>query len=267
MNRISNRRGIFSWFGIELPLDKRLKLIEKAGFDSTSVWLGEEEELVRDGKEHLIPELVRSNELFFENVHAPFENCNRIWSENSSIRDEIRKEYNSCISFCSRYKVPIVVIHISRGDDAPEFNEHGLDTIKEIVKYAEDSNVIVAIENTRKPHYLDKIYSSIESPSLGFCYDSSHDFMCNPEPGVILGRWGHLLAVTHLSDNDGVFDKHWLPGVGSIDWEIVRSYFPRDAYTGFLTLEVVPKADEQGPAESFLERAFESILWIEKLFT
>ncbi len=61
MNRISNRRGIFSWFGIELPLDERLRLIKKAGFDSTSVWLGEEEELVRDGKEHLIPELVRSN--------------------------------------------------------------------------------------------------------------------------------------------------------------------------------------------------------------
>ena len=265
--RTGSKYGIFSWFGFELPFSERLKLIKEAGFDSTSVWLGEEEDLVKNGKEHLIPELVRDCGLFFENVHAPFEHCNKIWSDDSGVRNDIKREYDSCISFCSRHNVPIVVVHISRGDDAPEFNKYGLDLIKEMVEYAEDLNVVVAIEHTRKSHYLDYIYSSIESPSLGFCYDSSHDFMCNPNPGAILRKWGHLLAATHLSDNDGISDKHWLPGEGNVDWKIVREHFPRDEYTGFFTLEVVPKTDAEEPARLFLKRAFESILWIKSFLS
>jgi sugar phosphate isomerase/epimerase len=264
MSVVSDKCGIFSWFGFELPLDKRLGLIEEAGFDSTSVWLGEEEELVRDGKEHLVPELVAGHKLFFENVHAPFENCNKIWSEDSSVRDEIKSEYDHCISFCSRYSVPIVVIHISRGDDAPELNEYGLEVLRDIVKHAEDSNVVVAIENTRKAHYLDRVYASVESPFLKFCYDSSHDFICSPNPGMILDKWGHLLAATHLSDNDGTLDRHWLPGEGNIDWTVVRDCFPRDEYGGILTLEVVPRDEEQGSARSFLKRAMERMLWTRK---
>jgi sugar phosphate isomerase/epimerase len=264
MTGISNKRGIFSWFGFELPLAERLKLIKEAGFDSTSVWLGEEEELVKSGKEDMIPELVRDCGLFLENIHAPFEHCNKLWSEDSGERRDIKDEYDSCISFCSKHNIPIVVVHICRSSDAPEFNERGLDTIGEIVKYAEDSDVILAVENTRKSHYyLDQLYSSIESPFLGFCYDSSHDFLSVSEPGRILRRWGHLLVATHLSDNDGISDKHWIPEEGIIDWGIVKDHFPKYTYTGFLTLEVVPKTGELGSARSFLKKAFESVLWLE----
>jgi len=74
MSRNSDRCGIFSWFGFELPLTERLKLIKETGFVSTSVWLGEEEELVKNGQKDSIPELVRSYGLFLENIHAPFNN-------------------------------------------------------------------------------------------------------------------------------------------------------------------------------------------------
>lgn len=267
MSRYSDKLGIFSWFGIELPLDERLRLIKEAGFGSTSIWLGDEEELVRDGKENLIPELVNKHRLFFENIHAPFENCNKIWSESNSIRSEIRDEYMSCIAFCSRYNVPVVVIHISKSDNPPELNKYGLDLIREIVKYAEDSNVVIAIENTRKYQYLDHIFPNIESPFLKFCYDSSHDFIWFSEPGGILKKWGHLLVVTHLSDNDGIADRHWLPRKGGIDWSVVQDYFPKKSYTGILTLEVVPKNNEQQSPQSFLNQAFKSALWMESLLS
>ena len=262
MSRNSDRCGIFSWFGIDLPLDERLRLIKEAGFVSTSVWLGEEEELVKNGRADAIPELVRDCGLFFENIHAPFNNCNKLWSDISSIRNDIKNEYSYCISFCARHNIPIAVVHISKGDDAPEVNKYGLDAIRDIVKYAEDSNVIIAIENTRKPHYLDHIYSSIESPFLGFCYDSSHDFLWFSEPGEVLSKWGHLLVATHLSDNDGLTDKHWIPKTGIVDWGIVRDSFPGEIYTGFFTLEVVPQDNGDKQTGVFLEEAFQSILWV-----
>ncbi len=267
MSRNSDRCGIFSWFGFKLPLTERLKLIKETGFVSTSVWLGEEEELVKNGKEDSIPELVRSCGLFLENIHAPFNNCNKLWSDDSSIRSDIKNEYDSCISFCARHGIPIVVVHISRGSDAPEINSYGIDVLREIVKHAENSNVIVAMENTGKPYYLDHIYSSIESPYLGFCYDSSHDFLGASEPGEILSKRGHLLVATHLSDNDGVTDKHWIPKEGIIDWGIIGDSFPKDAYTGLFTLEVLPQAGREGQAGPFLEKAFQSILWVKSLLT
>ena len=267
MSRNSDKCGIFSWFGFELPLTERLKLIKGTGFVSTSVWLGEEEELVKNGKEDSIPGLVRDCGLFLENIHAPFNNCNKLWSDDSSVRSNIRNEYDSCISFCTRHGIPIVAIHISRGSDALEVNTYGLDVLREIVKHAEDSNVIVAIENTGKPHHLDHIYSSIESPFLGFCYDSSHDFLGASEPGEILSKWGHLLVATHLSDNDGVSDKHWIPKEGTIDWGIIRDSFPKGTYKGFFTLEVLPKTGRESQVGLFLEKAFQSILWVKSFLT
>lgn len=182
MNRLSNNCGIFSWFGYELPISERLRLIKKAGFFCTSVWFG-----------------------------------------------------------------------------------YGIKLLREIIKYAEDSNIIVAIENTRKPHYLDYIYSNIESPYLGFCYDSSHDFLYSDNPGMLLNKWGHLLVATHLSDNDGTTDKHCLPKDGNIDWELVKKYFPKKTYSGNFTLEVVSKIDQRKSADLFLKDAFERILWLRSL--
>lgn len=265
MSEVLDRFGIFSWFGFRLPLSERIRLIKEAGFGSTSVWLGEEEELVKTGNECLIPEIVRSHGLFLENVHAPYKYCNNIWSDSGSTRSVIKNEYGSSISFCSKHGIPIVVVHISRGDDAPKLNEHGLDVIREIVRRAEDANVTVAIENTGKPCYLNHVFSNVESPSLGFCYDSSHDFLGHSNPGTLLREWSHLLVATHLSDNDGISDRHWVPGEGNIDWEVVRDCFPKDTYTGFFTLEVLPKADEGQPVRSFLRKAIESLSWTKSL--
>ncbi len=265
MNRLSNDYGIFSWFGYELPIAERLRLIKKAGFFCTSVWFGQEEEFIRNGKEELIPKLVRDSGLFLENVHAPFRNCNDIWSDNTSIRKAIQHKYISYVCFCSKHDIPILVIHISKSNDAPEFNKYGIRLLREIVRYAEDSNVIVAIENTRKPHYLDYIYSNIESPCLGFCYDSSHDFLYSDKPGMLLNKWGHLLVATHLSDNDGITDKHCLPKEGNIDWELVKKYFPGKTYSGNFILEVVSIIDQRKSADLFLKNAFERILWLKSL--
>jgi formylglycine-generating enzyme required for sulfatase activity len=42
--------GLFSWFGYRLPLEQRLALAAGAGFDTVSLWLGKEEELVASRK-------------------------------------------------------------------------------------------------------------------------------------------------------------------------------------------------------------------------
>jgi sugar phosphate isomerase/epimerase len=103
---------------------------------------------------------------------------------------------------------------------------------------------------------VDRALSSIDSPHLGFCYDSSHDFLYARHPTDILRRWGGRLATTHRSDNDGTGDRHWIPGRGTIDWAGIRDALPKRRPLP-LSLEVVPIDPGSQSAESFLRESME----------
>jgi sugar phosphate isomerase/epimerase len=119
--------------------------------------------------------------------------------------------------------------------------------------------VKLAVENTQRADYVDCVLENITSPYLGLCYDSSHDFLYGDKPGGLLRRWGGRLLATHIGDNDGLEDRHWLPWEGSIDWGEVRKSFPVGTYEGCLNLEVFPKDAGAESAANFLGRARRSV--------
>jgi len=236
-----------------------LELIKNVGFNSTSILLSDEEELVRNNNKDIIPGLVKSKKLFLENIHAPFIDYNKIWYKNDKEKDKLKQTIIECISYCAKHGIPIVVMHITKGYEAPSPNTQGVKLIKELVRYGQELNVIIAIENTRRVDYLNYIFSNVESQHLGFCYDSSHDFLYSPEPGSILKKWGHLLVATHFSDNDGKEDSHWLPSEGIINWDVVRDNFPINTYKGVISLEAFPKDVAKERKEEFLQKALKRI--------
>jgi sugar phosphate isomerase/epimerase len=248
--------GIFAWFGYQVPLDERLGLIAEAGFDSTCLWLGEDEDLVARGAADRMPVLAREAGLAVDNAHAPFERCNLLWSDSKTDVETIGQEYRSALSFCDRHDIRNLVIHISMGSTLPVVSDMGMDRLRELTAYAEDKNLVIAIENTRRLDYLDTVFSSIESPHLGLCYDSSHDAVYSQRPGHILEAWGHRLVTTHLSDNYGKMDDHFLPGNGTIDWAKIVKSFPRQTYKGPIMLEAVPKDPRALNPTAFLHAAF-----------
>ena len=256
-----NRFGMFSWFGYPMPLEERLELIKGAGFSATGFWLGPEEELVGKGKADLLPDLVRSRGLFLEYVHAPDIGCNDVWSKLASKRGEWIHTYRSYIDLCKRHSIPFLVVHVSqsKGEQPGSPTEEGLSAMMAIIKAAEDADVSIAVENTMQPALLDLIFSHIQSDYLGFCYDTSHDFLYSPKPGALLKRWGHRLMVTHLGDNDGVHDSHWLPGLGILDWEEIMRWLPVKTYQGSLTLEVFPKDQKNEPVTNFMAASYRSV--------
>ncbi len=259
-----NKLGIFSWFGYPLPLEDRFELIADAGFETTSVWLGTDEAFIRSGKRDRMPELARKYGLEVDNAHAPFAGCNAIWSDSAEERSRIKLVYEENLSFCERHDIPVLVFHITSGNTPPPANRSGFETLRELVFSAEQRGVVLAVENTRTPGRLDEVFSRFESNGIGFCYDSSHDFLWGKPPGAILEKWGHLLAATHFSDNAGKIDNHGLPGDGLIDWETVGSCFPRDRYSGPVSLEVVPGRNRDLSPESFLELAFQRAVSLRK---
>ena len=249
--------GVFAWFGYSLPLEKRLKMIEQAGFDSTCLWVGNEEEMVRDGHADLIPDMIRDTGLILDNVHAPYQNNNLIWSDSRESATRTHSELETVLEFCNKHRVPIMVAHLVTGDTILPPNENGLRIIQDLVSQAENLGVTIAVENTHKREYLEYILSNIKSPNLGFCYDSSHDFLPEQSRGKLLEKWGDLLVTTHISDNNGITDDHLLPGKGTIDWRTVENCFPKSSYSGALILEPDgPDASKGLTPEEFLQTGY-----------
>jgi sugar phosphate isomerase/epimerase len=253
--------GIYSYFGYPLSFAERLDLIKAAGFRVTAIGLGMEEDLVRAGKADLMADLAQERGMEVEYVHAPEERCNDLWSESEAGRREAGRIYSSGISYCKKHGIGMLVVHVSRskGEQPKGQNRQGLVVIRDLAKYAEDSGVRIAMENTRKEGFVEYVLEKIDSPHLGLCYDSSHDFLYNAEPGRLLKRWGARLLATHIGDNDGQHDRHWLPWEGGIEWGVVRESFPMGRYEGCLNLEVFPKDVKAESAADFLARAYGSI--------
>ncbi len=254
MNMDGNLIGIFSWYGIDIPFKERISKIKNAGFESTSVWFGQEETLFARGDKDALANIVRDYGLYLENIHSPYEDINDLWDQFKAV--EVKNRIKTEIEFCERHEIPILVSHITKGDGIKEITSCGITTLKEIIKYAEERNVIIAIENTRQMKVFHDLFGLIQSGNLGFCYDSSHDNLYCEKPFDLLRTYKDKLVCTHISDNGGTNDDHWLPFNGIIDWNKFSDYFP-ESYTGVYTLEVVPK--DNGENTQFLTEAYEAI--------
>jgi len=258
MEKSENQLGVFAWFGYRLHMAQRAKLIKDAGFDVTSLWWGVEEE-ENTGSLHDLPQIVRDAGLGIDNVHSPFEDANDLWSADKSVRQKLAVMYLTCIDDCARHEIPKMVMHLTSGADFPEPNSVGIDQFANILNYAKDRNIILAVENTRCPEHIDLVFSEFDSPNFGLCYDSSHDFLWSKTPLEILHKWGSRLIATHLADNDGVDDRHWPIGQGNIDWNQVAKSFPVQTYAQPLMVEMLPKNTFSGPG-TLLKDAYQGLV-------
>jgi sugar phosphate isomerase/epimerase len=252
--------SIFSWFGFSIPMNERFKLIKEAGFDGVMLWWSDEY-AEADGDKSLHPELARQNGLFIENIHTPFQGINCLWTEGIN-GDDFEKILLNCIDDCSMHEIPTAVVHSCRGYNPPPINQVGLNRIKRLVETAEKKNVNIALENLRRPDYLDFIFQNIKSDRLGFCYDSGHE-NCYTKGTDLLTQYGSKLMALHLHDNDGTDDQHLIPGEGSIDWGVIKKKLNEAKYSGTVALEVTNEfshcAENRNP-EVFLRKAYEAAI-------
>jgi sugar phosphate isomerase/epimerase len=261
------RLGTYAWFGYELPLEERLRLIKQTGFDTTCLWFGDEEEMYRDGYADRMPTLTRDTGLYLDNIHAPFDDNHFIWSEDKDSEEKILREFINTLEYCAEHQIPVMVAHLANSYSTSPPGERGLYIIRDLLSKAESLGVTIAAENTGRPEYLEYIFTNIESPSLRFCYDSGHDFVWGKPQGKLLDDWGHLLVTTHLSDNYGKTDDHLLPGKGTIDWQKVEKSFLKSKYHGALILEVEDfNAVKRLSPEEYLQAGYEWLkAWAEEL--
>lgn len=250
------KSGIFNWFGYVLPISDRLKMIKEAGFDNVMLWWEDEDyPYFRDKKTFV--SLAKEFGLGVDNIHLPYEDCNFLWSDKASEREAHANEVIKYLEGCKSSGAEKVVLHTNRNSLSDVDYKNGYKSFEKIINFAEDIKIKVAVENTRKFNYTEFILSEFNSEYLGFCYDSSHDFIDGESKGEILNKWKNRLFCVHLSDNDGTDDRHWLPKKGIVDFNSIVSTIKTTSCDS-LSMEVYPSEEEKKlPPTEFLKRAYE----------
>jgi len=267
--------ALHAWFGYDLPLRERFRLIAEAGFDAVMLWWSEDPDFANyPGKEYADQvKFAQQTGLFVENIHAPFWEMNHFW-EDTAAGQAIFEYLLRSLDDCKSFQIPTMVLHASCGE-APPVSDIGLLRFARLIERAERNDVTIALENMRRASQIqqtDFLLGRFDAPRLGVCFDSGHYHirLLRTAQADFLSRFGHRLMALHLHDNEGCVasensvDQHRLPFDGTIDWPAQMRAVAATGYAGPTALEVVNLGYEALPPEEFLALAHERAVRLEQ---
>lgn len=151
------------------------------------------------------------------------------------------------LALASDWGVGIAVLHPSFEPIPPEEREQRLyragETLAALAAEAEALGVKLAAEclprtclgnDSREIRYLTD-----RCPQLGVCCDVNH--LAQERPEDFIRAIGSRIVTTHISDNDGLDEKHWMPGDGVLNWPAIIGALTDTGYEGAFVYEVRAK--------------------------
>ena len=197
-----------------VTVSETIDAIKKAGFKDVFVqWYNKEWEYSQE--EQL--KYARKQGLNIIFAHLGYKNINDLWKECDE-GNKLVENYKKDIKICKQNNIPMVVMHLTSKKVAPNYNEIGLERIREIVNYAKELDIKVAFENTKIKGYLEYVIQNLDNDNVGICYDAGHCHVhFNDEFPYEMFK--NKIFAVHLHDNDKSDDLHLLPFDGTIDWE------------------------------------------------
>jgi len=166
-------------------------------------------------------------------------------SARSRAAEGLAREAEVCLELGGR----LVVVHPGDANIGQETrNPARIMALKRSAEHLAEAGrrlaVVFALENLQRGQMGDdmamlrRIVDEIDSPQLGLNYDCGH---ANLTDGVVrvLEQCGPRIVATHIHDNSGRADDHWVPGTGTVDMEAVCRGLARFGYRGDFVLELL----------------------------
>ena len=212
-----------------------IKSIKEAGFDSVFLqWYDGEWKNYNVSLKNQV-DISRELGLKIEFAHLGYKYINNLWLENEW-GEKIVEYYKDRLRELHYNKIDLAVMHLTRGDDSPKYNELGIKRLKQICDYAQKLGIRIAFENTRKAGYLEYVLDNIKNKNVGVCFDSGH-FHCYFKDNFNFKKFKNKIFCVHLHDNHGTKDEHLLPFDGNLDWNCVIDGLKQANYNGPIILE------------------------------
>lgn len=195
-------------------------------------------------------------------AHLGYKKINDIWVDG----DSLLEDYKNDIRICKENNISTVIMHLIGGKVMPPYNETGLRRIQELADYAEELDVNIAIENTKRKEYLYYVIDNIKNKNVGVCFDSGH-FHVFSDDNLDWTKLKDRIFAIHLHDNDQSGDLHLLPFDGTLNWDDVVTKLIESNYTGPVTLEIRYHRDYINmPIEEFYKKGYEISLRLKSMF-
>ena len=173
-------------------------------------------------------------------IHGPFWGLN-IASPDREMRALNTRKHLQGIEVCEYLGVTQMVIHspyttwsynnLDNGPDRENYQqliENCHDTMKDVVKRAEDCGVTMVIENIEDidTDIRCALADSFDSTAMAVSIDTGHAHYAHGSNGAapvdyFVRRAANRLQHIHLQDADGYADRHWAIGEGTIRWQAV----------------------------------------------
>jgi len=167
-----------------------------------------------------------------------------------SLDDQLRALYREGKKGSLEYGKLKEAVITDRAARAGAHLEQCLESLREIVSFAEGSGVMIGLEN--RFHYyelpvyneMERILDEFQQPWLGWQFDMGH-LQVHHQLGLTsfiawLERFSSRIVGVHIHDVIGIKD-HQAPGCGEVDFNLVARYLPSACYR---TVEVNPSVPD-----------------------
>lgn len=239
----------------KFPIIEAIGSIKKLGFDGVEL-LADKPHLFATAitREELasISSNLKSLSLVISNINANTAEGLGSIIETDNDKKKMRIQYTKqCINVAYKLgadNISISTGEISKGCSTKQTDNLLLDSLEQILAYAEQFNIKIGIEyeptfhihNTLKLLWL---INELEHPLLGANLDIGHAYVEGEKIKDILSLLEGKIWNMHIEDIKDKKHYHLIPGEGDINFREVRVLLDKIGYNGFLTLELYTYKD------------------------
>lgn len=272
-------KGICFHFGYiykDLNIEQQVKDIKNAGFNCI-IDTADPTFKLENGTNKKRFKLFKKYGLKLSSLHMRYkkEDLPYFW-QKSKIGNTIEKNIIKDVKIANKYGFTCVVVHLKG-----EFTQLGVNRLKNILTYCEKYNIPLALENLNyNSKLLDKVFKTIKSKYLKFCYDVGHNHAFDPEVDY-LTKYKNKLITLHLHDNLGKDvpiekykkigydrlspDMHTLNKYGNINWNDIALKLSKIKQPLNLDYEVLMCYRKNETATEVLQEVYKQACKLEKL--
>ncbi|MGE5531805.1 MAG: sugar phosphate isomerase/epimerase family protein [Bacteroidota bacterium] len=223
-----------------------LALLAEAGFSHLEVAAFCHADLEQPGAIANLGKQAREAGLVTWSLHAPFGMSVNLAAADETGRRAATASVSAALNQAQELGASVVVVHPGYQEPGEERQAALVRVVRglnELWKRASQRGLTLAVEYL--PPKPADLGSSVEEllwlaglidGEISFCTDVNHINLSESLPEV-LRRLGQRIVTTHLSDNDGEMERHWLPGEGIIAWPELLTTLDTIGYSGPLLLE------------------------------
>ena len=139
-------------------------------------------------------------------------------------------------------------IRIPAGFDWPRFWEHYVSVMKRCTQIAREHGVQLLVEPrvgelTSNSEALLRLLEAVDDDNLGVILDTAHQHAQKEMLPLSVEKLGRHIRYVHVADNDGLVNRHFVPGTGTIDWEEVFLALKRQGFDGYYAVDLEQMPD------------------------